>query len=86
MGTTHDMLQSPWARAWRRLWRQPMARGCLAVIAVYFGVALYGECQYHRYRMADQTPSYQRAAMDARYRPPSFLRHPFAAAEGTGWI
>ena len=48
---------------------------CLAVIAVYFGAAIFGEAQYRMARFRDVTPSYNTVHEDARYRPPS-LAHP----------
>ena len=48
---------------------------CLAVIAVYFGAAIFGEAQYRVARFRDVTPSYNTVHEDARYRPPS-LAHP----------
>ncbi len=59
------------------LWRRLRLGGklCLAVIAVYFGVAVYGEVQYRMARLRDATPAYNVVCEDARYRPPSW-EHP----------
>ena len=48
---------------------------CLAVIAIYFGAALFGEIQYRIAKCRDVTPVYNVVHEDARYQPPS-LAHP----------
>ncbi len=48
---------------------------CLAVIAVYFGAAIFGEVQYRVARFRDVTPSYNIVHENDRYRPPG-LTHP----------
>ncbi len=48
---------------------------CLAVIAVYFGAAIFGEVQYRIAKYRDVTPVYNVVHEDARYQPPS-LAHP----------
>jgi len=45
-------------------------RLCLAVLAMYFAVALYGEVQYRVAAWRDVTPAYNVVDMDARYLPP----------------
>lgn len=73
--------QSLWKAAWKRLVSRRLTRACMAVIAVYLGVALYGEWSFRRYRALDETPSYQMADLDQRYLPPSFMRSPFSRAD-----
>ena len=48
---------------------------CLAVIALYFGAAVFGEIQYRVAKYRDVTPAYNVVCEDARYQPPS-LSHP----------
>jgi len=64
---------SGWLDIFRRL--KTGARLSLAVIAVYLGLALYGEVQYRVARARDVTPAYNVVHEDARYQPPS-LAHP----------
>ncbi|MBE6382919.1 MAG: ABC transporter permease [Lentisphaerae bacterium] len=45
-------------------------RLCLAVLAMYFAVALYGEVQYRVAAWRDVTPAYNMVDMDSRYLPP----------------
>ena len=58
---------------WRRL--SLGGRLCLAVIAAYFALAIYGEVQYRIAHARDVTPAYNAVHEDARYQPPSFT-HP----------
>ena len=44
---------------------------CLAVLALYFAAAVYGEVQYRVARARDVTPAYNTVNLEARYRPPS---------------
>ena len=48
---------------------------CLAVIAAYFALAVFGEVQYRLAQARDVTPSYNVVHEDARYQPPSWS-HP----------
>ena len=48
---------------------------CLAVIAAYFALAVFGEMQYRVAQARDVTPSYNVVHEDARYQPPSWS-HP----------
>jgi peptide/nickel transport system permease protein len=48
---------------------------CLAVIALYAAVALYGEAVYRWYQWQDRTPPYQNQSLADQYQPPS-LQHP----------
>jgi len=48
---------------------------CLAVIAAYFALAVFGEVQYRVAQARDVTPSYNVVHEDARYQPPSWS-HP----------
>ena len=50
---------------------RPGGRICLAVIAAYFALAVYGEVQYRVAKARDITPAYNVVHEDARYRPPS---------------
>lgn len=43
---------------------------CLAVLALYFGVAMYGEVQYRVAQARDVTPSYNQVNTEARLLPP----------------
>ena len=45
-------------------------RLCLAVLVMYFAVALYGEVQYRVAAWRDVTPAYNMVDMDSRYLPP----------------
>lgn len=49
-------------------------RVCLATLALYAAVALFGEVQYRVARWRDVTPVYNRVDTTRRYEPPS-LRH-----------
>ena len=42
----------------------------LAVLAVYFAAALFGEAEYRLARWRDVTPTYNEVRMEARYLPP----------------
>ena len=44
---------------------------CFAVLALYFGAAIYGEVAYRYARATDTTPSYNAVNLDERYKPPS---------------
>ena len=66
--------RSLWADAWLRLRRQRLVRVCLAIVAVYTLLAVYGESVHRWYRWQDKTPAYKVADLDARYLPPSLLR------------
>lgn len=59
---------------WRVLWRRASVRVCVALVAGYAGVALYGEWAYATARAADRTPDYQRPAPERRYQPPGWVR------------
>jgi len=48
---------------------------CLAVIAAYFALAVFGEVQYRLAQARDVTPGYNVVHEDARYQPPSWS-HP----------
>ena len=48
---------------------------CLAVIAAYFALAVFGEVQYRVAQARDVTPGYNVVHEDARYQPPSWS-HP----------
>ena len=58
---------------WRRL--SLSGRLCLAVIAAYFALAVYGEVQYRIAQARDTPPAYNVVHEEARYQPPSFT-HP----------
>ena len=58
---------------WRRLGLG--GRLCLAVVAAYFALAVFGEVQYRMAKMRDETPAYNVVHEDARYQPPSWT-HP----------
>ena len=58
---------------WRRL--SLGGRLCLAVIAAYFALAVYGEVQYRIAQARDTPPAYNVVHEEARYQPPS-LTHP----------
>ncbi len=58
---------------WRRL--SLGGRLCLAVIAAYFALAVYGEVQYRIAQARDTPPAYNVVHEEARYQPPSFT-HP----------
>ena len=44
---------------------------CFAVLALYFGAAIYGEVAYRHARATDTTPSYNVVNLEERYKPPS---------------
>ena len=46
------------------------ARASLAVIAVFFCAAVWGEVSAARYRLRDETPGYNTVNLAERYRPP----------------
>src|SRR5437867_3993606 len=64
-----------WQIAWRQLRRNRMAMLCLAIIALYACVAVYTECNYWYYRLAQQTPPYKVVHFENRFANPS-LQHP----------
>jgi len=83
---TEGRPHSLWSDAWRRLWKRRTVRVCLAAVLVYVLAAAYGEGVYRYYRWADRMPPYRQTNLDARYRPPGFVR---CWAEGGGaasWI
>lgn len=43
---------------------------CIAALAAYFAVALYGEVQYRVAQARDETPAYNVVDLDSRYLPP----------------
>jgi peptide/nickel transport system permease protein len=71
---------SLWREAGRLLWRRPLIRVCLVVIALFVLGALAGEISHRYYRLTDTTPAYQRVNLAERYLPPSIFRQPFARA------
>lgn len=66
--------RSLWADAWAQLRQRPLVRVCIAIIAVYTAMALYGEGVYRWARWKDVTPSYQAQNLDEQYMPPGFVR------------
>jgi len=56
--------------AWNRLWSSRTSRLCLAVLAVFVLVALWGEAANAWYSWKDVTPPWQAQNLDARYMPP----------------
>jgi ABC-type dipeptide/oligopeptide/nickel transport system permease subunit len=58
----------------RQLWREPLARICLIVVAVYSLMAAYGEIVYLVHHLQDTQPGYQVQDLERRFEPPS-LRH-----------
>lgn len=67
---------------WRRLRRSRLTLACLGIVAVFTGLALYGEIVFRVCRFRDQTPSYQRARLAEQYQPPSWA-HPMGT-DGLG--
>lgn len=43
---------------------------CLALLALYFAAAVFGEVQYHVARSNDETAAYNKVNLHARYLPP----------------
>lgn len=68
------MRTSPWRQAWRQIGQRRLHRFCLAVLAVYLGVAVYGEVVYQTARLRDRTPGYQVVDQELAYLPPVVLR------------
>jgi len=56
--------------AWDRLWASRTSRLCLAVLAVFVMVAIWGEASKAWYDWKDVTPPWQAQNLDARYMPP----------------
>lgn len=56
--------------AWRRVWASGIARACLAVLALFFVVALAGAAANAWYEWRDVTPPWQAQELAARYLPP----------------
>ena len=56
--------------AWRRVWASRAARACLAVLAVFFLVALAGEIANGWYAWRDITPPWQVQDLSVRYLAP----------------
>lgn len=65
---------SLWRDGWRRVWSVRLNRACLLMVAVYTGIAFYGEAVYQISRHRDVTPSYQKTNLEKRYLAPSFVR------------
>jgi len=68
----NEKRQSLWGDAWRRLKKNRLAMVCLAVVALYTGLALYGEAVHLYYKITDATPFYQTTHLADAYQPPSF--------------
>ena len=66
-----DKGNSLWSDAWRRLKKNRIAMVCLAIVAVYTLVALYGEAVHQVFEFTDQTSSYNVTNLDRAYQPPS---------------
>lgn len=62
--------RSLWADARARLRARPLAMLCLAVVALYAAVALYGEAVYRWHQWRDVTPAYQAQDLAQQYQPP----------------
>jgi peptide/nickel transport system permease protein len=56
--------------AWRQVWASRAARACLAVLAVFFLAALWGEVANAWYEWKDVTPPWQIQNLSARYLAP----------------
>jgi ABC-type dipeptide/oligopeptide/nickel transport system permease subunit len=66
--------RSLWSEAWAAVRRRRLARACLLIVAIYTGLALYGEAVYRWHRGKDRTPPYQVQNLAERYWPPGFVR------------
>ena len=62
---------APGRAAWRQVWASRTARACLAVLAVFFLVALGAEIAHDWYAWRDVTPPWQAQDLAARYQAPS---------------
>ncbi|OGV45499.1 MAG: hypothetical protein A2X46_00600 [Lentisphaerae bacterium GWF2_57_35] len=72
------------ADAWRRLRKSRLALVCLALVAVYAAMALYGEGVYYWFQYQDRTPPYQLQNLSVRYQAPNLLSaHPLGT-DGLG--
>lgn len=69
-------------QVWRQLCRGSLNRFCLAVVAVYTGLWLYGEGVYLHHRYRQTTPAYNQVDLEKKYLPPSPWRERAAPAEG----
>ena len=56
--------------AWRQVWASRVARACLAVLAIFFLAALWGEAANAWYAWRDVTPPWQAQNLAARHLPP----------------
>ena len=59
-----------WRETGQRLWASRIARACLAVLAIFFLVALAAELAHDWYAWRDVTPPWQAQNLSARYMPP----------------
>lgn len=66
--------RSLWRDAWAQLRRRRLVVVCLWIIALYTGMALYGEGVYRVNRWRDTTASYQAQNLDEQYMAPGFVR------------
>ncbi|MDF7824868.1 ABC transporter permease [Pontiellaceae bacterium B12227] len=62
---------SLWGDAWRRLRKNRVAMLCLALVALFTLMAVYGELVYRYHDFKDITPSYQKTHLDLAFQPPS---------------
>ena len=82
MSTVEQPSRSLWADAMITLRRRLLTRVCMVIIAVYAGLALYGEFVYWGHKIMDTTPAYKETNLAIRYLPPSFIRAPEIEEDG----
>ncbi len=73
---------SLWGDAWRRLRRDKVAMACLALVAVFSVLAIYGEVVHQYYARNDLAPPYQAVNLDKAYEAPSL--HNWMGTDGLG--
>ena len=66
-----DKGHSLWGDAWRRLRKNRVALICLALVALFTLLAVYGEVVYRYHDFKDITPAYQKTNLDVAFQPPS---------------
>jgi peptide/nickel transport system permease protein len=71
----NDTPATLWQIAWRQIRRNRLAMVCLGIIAIYSCVAVYAECNYWYYRLAQKPAPYKEVDFNNHFAEPS-LRHP----------
>ena len=61
-----------WTDAWIRLKKDRLAMICLALVAVFTMLGIYGEVVHQYHVWQDSTPAYQITNLNQAYQPPSW--------------